>query len=247
MSNSQKTKVLIVDDQEGLRITMAGLLEMEGYEVTAVGNGYDAIEAVKKDTFDIAFLDMKMAGINGVETFKEIKKINSATAVFMMTAYAVESLIEEAIREGAKDIFYKPFDIEKVLNILKKIEKRTSILIIDDDANFLETIRSILEEKGYDVKTVGNGEAAIESLNKYSFDMVFLDVMMPGMDGVEVLKRIKEEIDEARLPLIMMMTGYDINEKVDEALALGAKCCLRKPLEIEDVEENINAQVNEKE
>ena len=121
----RKLKILIVDDEDGLRLSMAGIIEMDGHEVLDASNGYDAIELAKKHVFDAAFLDIKMPGINGVETFKQIKKISPATTVVMMTAYAVQHLIKEALDEGAYACISKPFDMEKIMETIKDISKKS--------------------------------------------------------------------------------------------------------------------------
>ena len=122
----RKLKILIVDDEDGLRLSMAGIIEMDGHEVLDANNGYDAIELAKQHTFDIAFFDIKMPGINGVETFKQIKKISPKTVSVMMTAYAVQHLIQEALDEGAYACISKPFDMEKIMATIKDISSRVS-------------------------------------------------------------------------------------------------------------------------
>jgi len=93
-------------------------LEDEGYNVLLAEDGYQAIEAAKQTSFALAFMDIKMPGINGVQTFREIKKINPQAAVIMMTAYSVEDLVREALEEGAYAVVYKPFDVENILSII---------------------------------------------------------------------------------------------------------------------------------
>ena len=116
-------KILIVDDEDMMRLTMSAILGDIGCEVSEASDGYEAIELVKKDMFNIIFMDIKMPGINGVDTYLEIKKISPNSAVIMMTAYSVEDLIEKALNEGAYTVVYKPFDIPKIVEIIKEIRK----------------------------------------------------------------------------------------------------------------------------
>ena len=113
-----KTNVLVVDDLRSIRLTLSGILEDEGYNVVMAENGYQAIEAAKQTPFDLIFMDIKMPGINGVQTFREIRKINPGAVVIMMTAYSVEDLVREALGEGAYGVVYKPFDIEKIVGMI---------------------------------------------------------------------------------------------------------------------------------
>jgi DNA-binding NtrC family response regulator len=114
-----KTNILVVDDLRSIRLTLGGILEDEGYNVVLAENGYQAIEAAKQTPFDLIFMDIKMPGINGVQTFREVKKINPEAVVIMMTAYSVEDLVKEALEEGAYAVVYKPFDIEKIVSIIE--------------------------------------------------------------------------------------------------------------------------------
>ena len=118
MANN-KPKILVVDDQRGIRLTLSAIMEHQGYDVTEVEDGYQAIEAVTNNSFDVVFLDIKMPGINGVQSFREIKKISPGSAVVMMTGFSVEDLVREALDEGARTVIYKPFQVEKVLSLVK--------------------------------------------------------------------------------------------------------------------------------
>ena len=101
-----KPKVLVVDDQKGMRLTLAAILDDQGYDVTEVEDGYRAIEVLEQVPFDLVFMDIKMPGINGVQTFREMKKIVPKSVVVMMTGFAVEDLIKEALDEGALSVMY---------------------------------------------------------------------------------------------------------------------------------------------
>lgn len=121
--SSGKTNVLIVDDLRSIRLTLGGILEDEGHNVVIVGDGYQAIEAVKKTHFDVIFMDIKMPGIDGVQTFMEVKKIDSRAVVIMMTGYSVEDLVKRAVSEGAYTCLHKPFDIAKVIALVETIAR----------------------------------------------------------------------------------------------------------------------------
>ncbi len=112
-----KTSILVVDDLKSIRQTLGGILGDEGYKVVLAEDGYQAIEAAKKTPFDLVFMDIKMPGINGVQTFREIKKIDPEAVVIMMTAYSVEDLVREALGEGAYGVVYKPFDIDEIVAV----------------------------------------------------------------------------------------------------------------------------------
>ena len=132
---TDKLKILIVDDEDSLRLSLASILELEGYEVKTAEDGFKAIELAKKEEFNILFSDIRMPGITGNETFKEIKKIKPDIIGVMMTAYALNDLITDALNTGAFACLSKPFEIETVLSTIKDITSRPFAVVIDKDAN----------------------------------------------------------------------------------------------------------------
>ena len=226
-----KTNILVVDDIRSMRVTLGGILEDKGHNVVMVENGYQAIEAVKKTLFDVIFIDIKMPGINGVQTFREIKKIDRKAVVIMMTAYSVEDLLKEALEEGAYATVYKPFDVDKIITIIEEVlHEKTLILVVDDKFSDRETLKTILEDKGYRVATAKDGSEAIEMVKGKHYDIIFLDVVLPGMDGVETFERVKGIDPEVT---VIMMTGYTEEDLVRKAVSEGAYTCIYKPFDME--------------
>lgn len=227
-----KTNILVVDDLRSIRLTLGGILEDKGHNVVTAEDGYQAIEAVKKSHFDAIFMDIKMPGINGVQTFREVKKIDPKAAVIMMTAYSVEDLVKEALEEGAYAIAYKPFDIDRIIALIEELLERTLILVVDDQFADRERLKGILEDKGYRVATARDGAEAIEMVKSRHYDIIFLDVRLPGMDGVETFEQVKKIDPEAT---VIMMTGYTEEDLVKRALSEGAYTCIYKPFDMEKV------------
>jgi len=114
-------KILIVDDEKNQAEMLKDVLELEGHQAKPVLDGYSAIEAVKSDGYDLILMDIRMPGINGIETFLEIKKIDPSVKVIMMTAFAVEDLIKEALRHGACACIHKPFRLEEIITLINEV------------------------------------------------------------------------------------------------------------------------------
>jgi two-component system response regulator HydG len=228
-----QTNILVVDDLRSIRLTLGGILEDKGHNVVTVEDGYRAIEEVRKAHFDAIFMDIKMPGINGVQTFREVKKIDPKAAVIMMTAYSVEDLVREALEEGAYAVIYKPFDIDKIIALIDDLlDEKTLILVVDDQFGDRETLKAILEEKGYRVTTAADGTEAVKMVAERHYDIIFLDIKMPGIDGIETFERVKK-IDPGAV--VIMMTGYTAEDMVEKALSGGAYTCIHKPFDLEKV------------
>lgn len=228
----EKANVLVVDDQIGMLETFTDILEDKGFSVATAEDGFQAIKRVKEQSFDIIFMDIKMPGINGVQTFREIKRINSTASVIMMTAYSVEDLVKEAIGEGACTVIYKPFDMDKVIQTIEKVLQTVLVLVVDDRLEDRETFKDVLGSKGYKVTTAKDGYEAIELVKKGNFDIIFIDVKMPGIDGVktfEEIHKIKPDIP------VIMVTGYTVEELLKDALDKGAYACIYKPIDMDKI------------
>jgi two-component system response regulator HydG len=114
-----KLSILVVDDDPGILETMADILVEKDFTVTMASDGFKAIELVKEKHFDAIIMDVRMPGIDGVETFKKMKKIKRVPKTIFMTAYALEDMIKEAKAEGAMAVLIKPIDIEALDSMLK--------------------------------------------------------------------------------------------------------------------------------
>ena len=115
-NGKKPSRILIVDDDFGMIETLGDIFSDIGHDTDTAENGFKAIEMAKNKSYDIALIDIKMPGIDGVETFKQLKWISPSTRVMMMTAYVVNDLIEEALKEGAYKIFLKPLDIRDLMD-----------------------------------------------------------------------------------------------------------------------------------
>ncbi len=237
---AHRAEILIVDDEPGILETLQLIFQHLGHYVEVATDGYEAIDKVKARTFDIVLMDIRMPGINGVEALKEIKSIQPAAAVMMMTGYSVEELVSLALDEGAYGIMYKPIDIDKVIEFIEKVKEDALILIVDDEPAACESLQDILVEKGYRIEIATSGENALEKVEDKDFDVIFIDVKMPVMNGLELYMAMKNVKSNVKA---VMMTGYydEVHELVELAIGNSIYACLHKPIDIEMLLKVINA------
>lgn len=117
MANAD-SKVLVIDDQPGIRRLLVEVLAEEGYNVITAANGYEGVQQVKDADPDLILMDMKMPGMDGIETLRELKRIGQADKVIMMTAYGELELVNQAQQLGAYTYITKPFDIIKLCQMV---------------------------------------------------------------------------------------------------------------------------------
>lgn len=112
-------KLLIVDDQYGIRILLNEVFQKEGYLTFQASNGMQALQIVEKDRPDLVLLDMKIPGMDGIEILRRLKEIDKTIEVFIMTAYGELDMIQQAKDLGARTHFAKPFDIDEIRAAVK--------------------------------------------------------------------------------------------------------------------------------
>src|SRR4030042_4495246 len=115
----QGSKILLVDDEVVFTTNMGKLLTNRGYKVTSVNSGDAAIQALEKENYDVVVLDLKMPGMDGITTLKEIKKLGLFTQTLVLTGHGSIDTALEALKLGAYDYLTKPCEID---NLLGKLE-----------------------------------------------------------------------------------------------------------------------------
>jgi CheY-like chemotaxis protein len=180
--------------------------------------------------FDVAFMDVMMPGMNGVESFFEIRKMKPDAKVFMMTGYSIQQLLDQAIDHGALGVLNKPVDVVRILDILEEVQPRGIILVADDDPDFGEGIKAMLMANNYNVVLVQDGQEAVDKVANGGVDVLILDLKLPVLDGLEVYTKLKEK--HCEVPTIIV-TGHAAEKGSDiEALRdMSVTGVLTKPFE----------------
>ncbi|MDR2562722.1 MAG: sigma-54 dependent transcriptional regulator [Prevotellaceae bacterium] len=121
-------KILVIDDERSIRNTLKEILEYEESEVTLSENGRDALVAFKNETFDLVFCDIKMKGIDGVETLEKMQEINPEVPVVMISGHANIDTAVECIKKGAYDFIEKPLDLNRILITLRNATDKSALV-----------------------------------------------------------------------------------------------------------------------
>ncbi len=229
----KKLKILVVDDDKDFAEGIAESLEVEGHKVQLAFSGEEAIEKFKEEDYDISFMDVKMPGKNGVESFLEIRKFKPHAKVVMMTAFSVQQLLEQAMENGAIGVLSKPFDIQCMLEMLNKIDPK-GILLADDDQDFADNIKETLEENGYNVYVAHDGKEAVKRVQSNGIDVLILDVRMPFLNGLEVCLELKKTGHSIPTIIVTAYANEDV-EVIDQLKTLSITGILTKPFDPSDL------------
>jgi CheY-like chemotaxis protein len=220
-------RILIVDDEHNLRITLAANLELEGFEVVEADSAEAALALIERQKFDLVLSDVRMPGMNGVELFRHIHRLDPDLPVILMTAFALEGLVQEALREGVFTLLPKPFEIGHLVAALSSAARAPVLLIVDDVPNVAESTASALTEIGVRSVAVTSGKVAIDVVRRRDIDVCVIDMVMPGMSGPELIERLRVEAPDI---ICIAVSGYDADE-LFQRVADRVHAILRKPLD----------------
>lgn len=238
-------KVLVVDDDDRIRSLLTDTLSALGYDTLQAKNGEEALTLLETEKLDLVITDIRMPKLNGLSLLKNIKKRNPLLPVLIITGYNFTYTKDQAMEGGADGFLAKPFRIGKIEELMRKAlgVKATTrdrpyrlkkILVVDDDDQLRNMLLEVLGSLDYFPIGVEDGEGALNQIRIQDFDLVVSDIRMPKMDGLTLLKNIKEMTPE--LPVVMI-TGFPSSCPVQKALHEGADGYLAKPFRIERIDE----------
>lgn len=211
MNNNKNNELLIVDDQVNLLTTLKFIFEDNGFNVTMVSSGIEAVKRIKEKSYDIVLLDVNMPEMDGLETFREIKKHSPTSSIIMMTGNKESAQVKKCIEEGAYTVVYKPFAVKKLIKIMKRAAERPIVLVVDDRRDDRIVLRNALEIEDYRVVEASDGINALDKIKKGNFDICLVDYRMPRMNGLETIDRIKKENPDVG---VILMSGYSLEDAI---------------------------------
>jgi two-component system, NtrC family, response regulator HydG len=220
-------RILIVDDDPDHAESLADILEARGHHVELAPSGEAALARFCEADFDLTLMDVKLPGMNGVETFFAFRRLRPDARVLMMTGYSVEQLVAQAIENGALGVLRKPFSATDLLRAVDDVKPRGIVLIADDDPLFTGSIVPLLAAHGYRVETAGNGDEALRKLSAGHVDCLLLDLKMPVLSGLEVYLHLKRA---GRLVPTILVTAYPSDPEAQQ-LRLMTEGLLIKPFD----------------
>lgn len=223
MNNHPKPKVLIVDDEKGLRIGTKRLLELEGYEVDTAQNGTEGIEYGTKKDYDLAIIDLKMPDVDGLRVLKEIKQVNPNTVCFVATAYPGFDTATESVKLGAFNYIPKPFTPEELLNNIKQGYERR-LLLLEAEKWRREREESLLEvafEKTRLNTIINSITEGILVVNKYGQAVLYNPSALIFLQLSKI--DIEEYIVDKLHPVIADLVNKFLKDKIYEKKSYSAQ------------------------
>jgi two-component system response regulator HydG len=223
--------VLVVDDDVDTCHNLRDILTDLGYHVDTAHDGAAALELVRRNAYDIALLDLKMPGMDGVTLYREVKKLRADTVAIIVTAYAGGNAAEEALAAGAWQLMPKPVDLAKLLPLVEQAVGQPLVLVVDDDPDLCASLWDLLRDRGYRVSLAHSESESAQRLQDLRIRVVLIDMKLADGDGGGVFRRVRAVNPQARTVVI---TGHrpEMDRLVEQVLAEGADAVCYKPFDV---------------
>ena len=241
--NRGEPSILLVDDDIDICCNLSDILLDLGYRVDSANDGATALEMIRRSHYDVAVLDYKMPGMNGVTLTQEIRRLRPQMVSLLVTAHS-GSTTDEALAAGAWHVLPKPVDPRKLLRLLGQAMDQPLVLVVDDDRDLCANLWDLLRERGYRVGLAYDGEDAAGRLAEASFQVVLIDMKLPDGDGSEVFRKVCEVNPEARTVLISGDPA-GVGDLIGQILEEGADAVCYKPFDVPKLLEAIQRLTTE--
>lgn len=257
----ENKKVLVVDDNRtNLRI-LEKHFQLWGGHVKLADNYKSALSLLEKEIFSLAILDMLMPEKNGVELGGIIQQRYKDLPLILFSSAGYLHELDKSKLSVFNEVINKPIKYSHLRNIIEQVfneaenivnnapvapdveRAKTSslkILVAEDDLINQKLIGKALNKLGYDYILVENGLKAVEAARSHRYNLIFMDMMMPEMDGVEATQIIRNEFSNDEVPVIIALTANALSGDKERLLASGMDDYISKPYKLKDIEDALN-------
>lgn len=235
-------RLLIVDDEIDTCANLKDIFTDLDYQVDVACDGPSALDLIKSRHYDVALLDLKMPGMDGLELYRRIREISAGTVALIVTAYAASETAQAALDAGAWHILPKPVDFSRLLALVGEAIEQPIVLLVDDDQDLCQSLWDLFREHGYRVCLAHDLRGAENRLERLAYNVVLIDMKLPEGNGGEVLRVVQQQHPSART---IMITGYrsEMEQLVEKAVAGGADAVCYKPFDVKKLLDTVEKLV----
>ncbi|HJL05994.1 MAG TPA: response regulator [Polyangiaceae bacterium LLY-WYZ-15_(1-7)] len=225
-SLDRPARVLVVDDDPMVQQLVASRLKEDGTTVLVAPDGVEALRLVREEHPDVVLLDIRLPKLDGWSVLSTVKA-DPALRHIPVVILSVEEERGRGFSLGAFEYLVKPVEPDRLAGVVGAAITPSAgeVLVVDDDSDTREMVRRRLEKEGFAVSEAGNGEDALLRIRVSPPGLLVLDLMMPGMDGFEVLQRVRAA--EHDFPVVVL-TGKDLTAEDRQTLTAGFASVIRK-------------------
>lgn len=226
--------ILVVDDDVDTCRNLSDILTDLGYRVDVAHDGPGALEMVRRRAYDIALLDLKMPGMDGVTLYREVRKLRAETVALIVTAFAGTEAREQALAAGAWQVLAKPVELDRLLGLVDQALGQPLVMVVDDDTDLCASLWDVLRDRGFRVSVAHTQDEAQQRLQDCSYKVVLIDMKLSDGDGSSVFRLVRQASPDARTVVI---TGHpsELDRKVQQVVAEGVDAICYKPFDLPEL------------
>ncbi|MDX8390261.1 MAG: response regulator [Mariprofundaceae bacterium] len=241
-------KILVVDDSTlSRKVILREVENIADVEIFEASSGEEGVEIALRETPDLITMDIEMDGMDGITAAGKIKRYPNCThiPIIMISSKTDEVIKKVAFSAGANIFFEKPFKQGKLREYINELTTAEDIfadlriLVVDDSSMMRKLIARSIEVKGATVIEAEDGISALEVIEQEHVDLLITDLVMPGMDGIDLVSYIRHDLGNHEIPIILLTAVADQSIQI-EALRLGVDDFLIKPFSREELISRIN-------
>ena len=222
------TKILCIDDDPDALEILRSYLIPEGYNVTVALSGDEGIKLARSINPALITLDIMMPQKDGWQVLRELKRDADMRGIPVI----IHSMIDNkplAMSLGAIDVMPKPVDSKQLLQRVQSAVKSSDqfVLVVDDNKDYSNALKELLGQQGFNTKVANSGAEALEVLKTATPAVIFLDVIMPGMDGFQVVRKLQANDQWKDIPVVIL-SGKELTDRERDMLQSSIKDVLNK-------------------
>lgn len=226
-------RMLIVDDDADFAQSLGDILQIGGHEIEIAGGGLEGLEKFRKNPPDIAFLDVKMPGKNGIECLLEMRELAPQAKIVLMTGFSLGALLQEILEPLVDRLIGQPFDISWLLEAVRSLRADGKVLLSGADQGFLKIVRFKLNDAGYRSVDISSGDP---------LDLAIVDIRLPLLDSLASFYDLRTRFPN--LPMIVITSfAEQRGEDLNSVRGMLSNKILRKPIDparlLEVIEEGL--------
>jgi len=193
---------------------------------------------VRRTPYDVAILDLRMPGMDGLALYRDIRKLRSGTVALIVTAYATAETRQEALHAGAWQVLSKPVDFSQLLPLIQEAAEQPLVLLVDDDEDLCDNLWDLFRERRFRTCIAHNEREAEDRLRGRDFQVALIDMKLPQGDGQSVFRLVRRLVPGARTVLISGFRG-EMEMQIDEIVKEGADAVCYKPFDVPSLLETV--------
>jgi DNA-binding response OmpR family regulator len=231
------------------------VLTQAGHQVVTAHSGEEALQLFQKKQPNMTLLDLALPDMDGVTVLRRLRKIDATAPVVALTGFADPGLENEVRKLGVTDFLRKNLELEILMQSVAQaigspvhravappeaLEGSARILVVDDEPDTRQLLEEFLTREGYRVATAADGEEALERVEDMRPHLVLLDLMLPKIDGLAVLRQLSKEAPEVG---VIVISGATDDAPLKEAMKLGSFDAFARPVDLEQLGISVRAKL----